>query len=281
MEKLKAYYWLCKPGIIYGNLLTAMAGFVVAAGWHIDFSLLAAVLGGTALIIASACIVNNYFDRRIDRVMERTSGRALVRGTVPTRNAFMLAALLGGSGFVILALWVNWLTVWVGVVGYVDYVILYGWSKRRTWHGTLVGSVSGSMPVVAGYTAVTGRLDGGALILFLILTFWQMPHFYAIAIRRLEDYKAAKIPVLPLVYGIKAAKIQVVAYIAAFFLAVLVLAFYGYAGVLYAVVMGTLAIGWLWRSLQGFRTSDDKKWATRVFLYSLILLPAFLVAVLI
>lgn len=281
VEVIKTYYWLCKPGIIYGNLLTAAAGFVVAAGRHIDFGLLAAVLAGTALIIASACVVNNYLDREIDKVMERTNWRALALGTIPPRNAFILAVILGFSGFAILVLWVNWLTVWVGVVGYIDYVIFYGWSKRHSWHGTLVGSVSGSAPVVAGYTAVTGHLDAGALILFLILTFWQMPHFYAIAIRRLKDYRAAKIPVLPAVHGIRATKIQMMVYIFLFLLAVLSLAVFGYAGAVYAAIMGVLALSWLARAAQGFRSSDNNQWAKKVFLYSLVLLPAFLAAVLI
>ncbi len=258
-----------------------MAGFVVAAGRHINGGLLVAVLSGTALVIASACIVNNYFDRRIDKVMERTNWRALALGTIPARNAFVLAAVLGLAGFTILALWVNWLTLWVGVIGYVDYVILYGWSKRRSWHGTLVGTVSGSTPVVAGYTAVTNQLDTGALILFLILTFWQMPHFYAIAIRRIKDYRAARIPVLPLARSVRAAKWQIIAYMAGFTIAVIALAWYGYAGKLYAAIMGLLALGWLVRGIQGFTTIDDTQWAKRVFLYSLIILPAFLVAVLV
>jgi protoheme IX farnesyltransferase len=281
VKQLRAYYHLTKPGIIRGNLLTAAAGFVVASGIHIDFVLLVETLAGIGLIIASACIINNYIDRNIDKAMARTKRRALVTGEISPRNALVSAAVLGLLGFIILAVHTNWLTVAVGLTGFVDYIIFYGLSKRRSWTGTLVGSISGAAPVVGGYTAVTGQFDAAALILFLILTFWQMPHFYAIALRRLKDYKAAGIPVLPAVRGERAVKVQMIAYMAAFVAAVLALSLAGYAGTFYMVTMGALSLGWLVVALRGWYAADTKKWATSVFLYSLILLPAFLVIILI
>jgi protoheme IX farnesyltransferase len=281
LKTLKAYYYLAKPGIIRGNLLTATAGFVVATGIHLDWWLLLATLSSIALIIGSACVINNYIDRDIDQKMHRTKKRATATGLITPRNTLVYAALLGISGFTILSIWTNWLTVLIGAIGYIDYVAIYTFSKRRTWHATLIGSICGSAPVVAGYTAVTGKFDTAALILLLILTFWQMPHFYAIAMRRLDDYKAANIPVLPAVRGTGAAKVQMVAYMLAFLVSVLALSLFGYAGLLYAVVMGALVVGWLVIALKGWQTTDTKSWATKVFLYSLILLPAFLCAILI
>lgn len=279
MGQVRAYYQLAKPGIIRGNLLTATAGFVVAAGRQPDLVLLAMTLLSITLIIASACAANNYLDRDIDAKMERTKRRATAAGAVPLTSVLIYASLLGVAGFVLLAFTTNWLTVLIGAIGYVDYVAIYTFSKRHTWHATLIGSVSGSTPVVAGYTAVSGRLDAAALILFLILTFWQMPHFYAIALRRLDDYRAASIPVLPAVRGARAAKLQIVAYMTVFLAAVLALWLTGYTGAIYGVLMGALAVGWLALALLGWRTTDTKRWADRVFLYSLILLPAFLIAV--
>lgn len=281
MNNLRAYYQLTKPGIIRGNLLTATAGFLVASGRHVDFLLLLETLAAIALIIASACMVNNCLDRNIDKVMERTRRRATVTGAVSVRRVLIVAAVLGLLGFLILAVHTNWLTVAIGLVGYVDYIIFYGIAKRRSWTGTLVGSISGSTPVVAGYTAVSGQFDGAALILFLILTFWQMPHFYAIALRRLDEYKAAGIPVLPAVRGTRSTKLQIVAYISVFLVAVLALGLFGYAGPLYTIVMVALAVGWLAIALNGWNRHDTKRWATQVFLYSLILLPAFLAVILI
>jgi len=281
MGRLRSYYYLAKPGIIRGNLMTATAGLVLASGRQIDFGLLVAVLVSIALIIGSACVVNNYIDRDIDKMMERTKKRATVTGKVSPRNTLIYAAALGIVGFTILAIWTNALTVLIGVIGYVDYVALYTFSKRRTWHATLIGSICGSTPVVAGYTAVSGQFDGGALILFLILTFWQMPHFYAIALRRLDEYKAAKIPVLPAIHGADATKSQMIVYMAAFLAAVLALGLAGYAGVFYVIVMGALSVGWLVVGLRGWNMKDTKRWATQVFLYSLVLLPAFALVILI
>ena len=280
MAKLRAYYLLAKPGIIRGNLLTATAGFLVASGRHIGWLLLLETLAGIALIIASACMVNNCLDRNIDKVMERTRSRATVTGDVSIQDVLIVAAVLGLLGFLILAVHTNWLTVVIGIIGYVDYIVLYGISKRRSWAGTLVGSISGSTPVVAGYTAVTGQFDGTAFILFLILTFWQMPHFYAIALRRLDEYKAAGIPVLPAVRGTKATKLQIIAYIGAFLMAVLALGLFGYAGPFYTITMTALAVGWLAVALSGWNKPGAKRWAKQVFLYSLILLPAFFVVIL-
>src|SRR6185312_1596924 len=140
-----------------------------------------------------------------------------------------------------------------GAIGFIDYVVLYGWSKRHSVHGTVVGSISGSMPVVAGYCAVTGRLDMGAFILFLILTLWQMPHFYAIAMYRAKDYAAAKIPVLPVVRGMHAAKVQIVAYVVAFTVAVASLSVFGYAGLTFRIVMLAVSAYWLYLGVCGFK----------------------------
>jgi protoheme IX farnesyltransferase len=195
---LRECYLLTKPGIIYGNALTAAGGFLLASKWHIDFKLFAATIIGTCLVIASACVINNYIDRGIDKKMKRTKGRATVTGKVSGRWAIAYGVVLGILGFSMLILFTSALVALIGLVAYVDYIALYGVSKRVSVHGTLVGSIAGASPPVAGYCAVTGHFDGGALIIFLIMVCWQMVHFYAIAIRRSSDYKAAGIPVLPL-----------------------------------------------------------------------------------
>lgn len=188
---------MTKPGIVYGNTLTATAGFLLGAKGAIDYWLLLATLAGIAFIIGSACVFNNYIDRDIDAKMVRTKKRALAHGLVPAGKAITYASLLGIIGFFILSLSTNFLTVALGTVAFFDYVVLYGISKRRTAYSTIVGSIAGAIPPAAGYTAVTNRLDGGAVLLFIILVFWQMPHFYAIAMYRYDDYKAAGLPVLP------------------------------------------------------------------------------------
>jgi protoheme IX farnesyltransferase len=247
---------------------------LLAAQGHVELGLVAATLAGTALIIACACVINNYLDREIDAKMERTSWRALAKGTISPWLALPYAALLGLIGFGLLIAYANGLTALLGLIGLFSYVVLYGLSKRRSVHGTLIGSISGSIPPVAGYAAVTDRLDTAALLLFLILTFWQMPHFFAIAIRRAKDYKAAGLPVLPVVRGNQAAKNQIIAYTLAFVIALFGLTLAGYTGWIYTLIAGLPSLYWLWIGLRGFSAKNDELWAKRVFLLSLVVIVA-------
>lgn len=272
---LKAYYTLTKPGIIYGNVLTACGGFLLASKGQVDAGLLVATMAGISLVIASACVINNLTDTNIDKKMARTKQRALASGAIPRRSAVVYAVILGLLGFSALAVYTNVLTVALGVLAIVDYVVLYAVAKRRSVHGTIVGSIAGALPATAGYTAVAGMFDLGALLIFLIMTFWQMPHFFAIAMFRLKDYRAAGIPVLPAVEGLKAAKLQIVAYVGAFLAAVVLLAAAGYAGWWYLVVMVGFGAVWLVKGLQGFTAPDDVRWARKMFGFSLLVLLAF------
>lgn len=273
--KVKTYYLLTKPGIIYGNLLTATGGFLLASKKDINFGLLLLTLLGIALVIGSACVVNNYLDRGLDKKMARTKKRALVSGDISPASALIYAIVLAIIGFFVLAKFTNLLTVCIGVIGFVDYVVLYAIGKRRSTLGTIIGSVSGAMPIVAGYTAVTNRFNDGALILFLILAFWQMPHFYAISLRRLKDYKAAGLPVLPAKKGARTTKIQILLYIAAFIAAIGALRIYGYAGWTFLIVMEVLGLKWLYMGVKGFQTDDDEKWGRKMFLFSLVVILTF------
>lgn len=274
-DRIKTYYQLTKPGIIYGNVLTTAAGFFVASKTHIDVLLFFAVMVGTACIIASACVCNNYMDREIDAKMERTKKRALVTGIVSGRSAFIFAIILGFIGLATLLIFTNILTVAVGVIGFIDYVFFYGLCKRRSVHGTLIGGVSGAMPIVAGYTAVTHTFDIGALLLFLILSFWQMPHFYAIAIYRMKDYAAASIPTFPIKKGLALTKIHIFIYLIGYVITTLLLTIIGLTGYVYFIVMLLMNGYWLWICSEGFFTKDSEKWAKKTFLVSLKSLTVF------
>ncbi len=269
---IKTYYQLTKPGIIYGNLLTATAGFLLASRGQVNLGLLLATLAGTSLVIASACVFNNYIDRRVDAMMARTRSRALVSGLISGQSAIIYATVLGLAGVLLLAMYTNSLTVGIGLVAFIDYVILYGIFKRHSPFGTIVGSISGAASIVAGYTAVTARFDTGAFLLFLILVLWQMPHFYAIAIYRFDDYAAAKIPVLPVKKGVAATKLRIPVYIVAFIMAATMLTSLGYAGYVYLTITVGLGLTWLWLSLQGYKTPDTKLWARQMFRFSLLVI---------
>ncbi|MEI6477770.1 MAG: heme o synthase [bacterium] len=276
---LKAYYVLAKPGIIYGNLITALAGFFLASDGHIQFGVLLAMAVGTSLVMGSGCVFNNYMDRRIDALMARTKQRALVTKTISKGAALTYGTVLGFLGAAILAYWTNPLAASVAVAGWILYVLVYGIAKRRTVHGTLIGSISGAVPPVIGYVAVSNRLDLAAFLLFLMLVFWQMPHFYGIAMYRLHDYAEAKIPVLPVVKGMRAAKVQSLVYIILFGLAAASPTIYGYTGYIYLAVMAVLSLAWLRVALTDFNGKFDAVWGRKVFRFSLVLITALSVMI--
>jgi heme o synthase len=268
-SSLKTYYWLAKPGIVYGNAITVTAGLFLAGKGHVGLALFLATLLGISLVMAGACVCNNYLDREIDTRMARTKKRALATGAISIRSALIYAAVLELIGFGCLIHCTNTLTVGIVAVGFVDYVILYGWAKRHSVHGTIVGSVAGAVPLVGGYEAVANHLGIEALLLFLIMALWQMPHFYAIAMYRLKDYKAAGIPVLPLQKGFRTTKMYILSYVTAFLIANLLLSWLGYTAYTYAIVMGLISLGWLGLGVKGFKALSDSRWARTMFLYSL------------
>ncbi|HJU49765.1 MAG TPA: heme o synthase [Pseudogulbenkiania sp.] len=270
--KLKRYLQVTKPGIIFGNLISTAGGFLLAARGHADLGLLLATVIGLSLVVASGCSLNNCIDRDIDSKMARTKNRVLVTGVMSFKAALLHGIVLGIAGFWTLWYWTNPLAFACALFGFVIYVGVYSlYMKRNSVYGTLVGSLSGAVPPVAGYCAVTGQFDMGAAILLLMFCLWQMPHSYAIAIFRFKDYEAANIPVLPVVKGISAAKQQIVLYILAFGAATAMLAFGGYVGYGYLAVACATSLWWLKMALSGYKSStDDRVWARQVFFFSII-----------
>jgi protoheme IX farnesyltransferase len=270
-SEVNKYYRLTKPGIVYSNAMTAAAGFLFASDGHVKLWNLLILLFGTSLIIASACVFNNYIDRGIDAKMKRTKKRATANGKISALSVNIYATILGVLGFAVLA-HTNLTTFLIGVLAFFSYVVLYGIAKRKTMHGTLVGTIPGAASLVAGYTAVSGRLDLATLLLFLIMLTWQMAHFYSIAIFRLKDYKSAGLPVMPVVKGVKSTKLQIIAYIFVFIIVTIDLSFFGYTGLSFLFVMSGLGMYWLFKAIDGFKVRSDTKWARDMFGYSLIVL---------
>lgn len=269
---IKPYLQVTKPGIIVGNLISVVGGFLLASKGSINGYLLILTLLGVSLVVASGCAFNNLIDRDIDPKMERTKNRVLVRGLASARVTFALATILGIAGFVVLYFGANPLAMWLSVMGFVVYVGIYSlYMKRHSVYGTLIGSLSGAAPPVIGYCAVSNNFDAGALILLAIFSLWQMPHSYAIAIYRFKDYQAANIPVLPVVKGIAVAKHHITFYIIAFMFATLMLSIGGYAGYKYLVVAAAVSVWWLCMALSGYKAqNNDRIWARKLFVFSII-----------
>lgn len=266
------YYLLTKPKIVLGNLVTLAAGFLLASKGTIDFLLFFETLFGLSLIMASACVFNNYIDRQMDKKMERTKNRALVTGLISPRNALLFATLLEILGTAILYFFTNLLTVYVAAFGFFVYVILYSLWKRHTIYGTAIGSVAGAIPPVVGYCAVSNHFDMGATILFTLLVLWQMPHFFAIALYHFDDYSAAGIPVLPIVKGISRTKIHMIIYVISFVLAAVMLTFFNYTGYIYLAVTTLVGLAWIWLSMQGFKNQNDQLWGKKMYQLSLLMI---------
>jgi protoheme IX farnesyltransferase len=141
-------------------------------------------------------------------------------------------------------------------------------------HGTLVGSISGAMPIVAGYLAVAGTIDAGAIIVFLMVFWWQMPEFYSISIYRRDEYKAAGVPVISVVKGKEHTRLQILVYTVLFVVTSLLLTVYGYTGWIYLGVMALLGGYWLGIGVRGLRTPDIDAWARRMFRFSMVMILA-------
>jgi protoheme IX farnesyltransferase len=268
--KLAMYYRLTKPGIIYGNCLTAIAGFFLASKNQLDIGLLVGMLVGLSLVVGSAGVLNNYFDSDIDARMERTKKRATASGQIGGLTVLAYSCLLLALGILCLGFFTNLKALLMALFGWLVYVGVYTPIKRRTVHATLVGSIAGAVPPVVGYVGVANKIDSPAWLLFLILVFWQMPHFYSIAIYRAKEYKAAGLPVLPLVKGVKAAKMQILIYLVGFLVTAGLLTVFGYTGYFY--LAGVLLVASLWLRLyfKGYRSKDSNRWARQMFGFSLL-----------
>ncbi|WP_147531868.1 heme o synthase [Bacillus marasmi] len=280
---LKDFLALIKIGIVNSNLITTFTGIWLALHFtdqrfldHLDIVLFTLI--GSSLIIAGSCVINNVYDRDIDHLMQRTKNRPTVTGRV---NPYWVIVL--GLAFIVIGLLFLLLTTVsaaiIGLVGVISYVGLYTmWSKRLYVSNTIVGSISGAVPPLIGWAAVDANLDIIAWILFFIMFAWQPPHFYALAMRRVEEYRAAGIPMLPVVKGFKTTKKHIILWIIAlmplpFFLTSL--------GIPFLILSTLLNVGWLALGIIGNKKFDDIKWAKLMFVYSLQYLTIMFVAMVI
>ncbi|QHW30759.1 protoheme IX farnesyltransferase [Paenibacillus rhizovicinus] len=278
---LKDYVALTKPGIIRLNAIAAFGGFWVASKWDIDWLLLLYMLIGSALTMASACVINNYWDRELDTKMERTKNRALPTKRLNPTGVLIYGIVLGIIGVTVLFTLVNPLTGWLGLLGFFVYVVIYTmWLKRTSTWSTSIGGVSGAMPPVIGYCAVTGVVDEGAWILFALLFLWQPAHFWSLAIRRVEEYRAAGFPLLPVVKGIPRTKLQMLPYILLLIPTGILMFAYDYVGYTYLIISLVCGIVWLVHTIMGIRATDTTKWARTNFLISInYLMVVFLIMI--
>ncbi|WP_121605632.1 heme o synthase [Virgibacillus sp. Bac332] len=262
-----------KTGIIKSNLIPMFAGLFLAI-YTYQYSLyeklpeILFAFVGTSLVIGAAGAFNNLYDRDIDEIMERTKNRPTVTGRIKPTYVLCLGILMSLVGIFTLVL-ATPLAGLLGFLGLFFYAVPYTmWSKRRTVYNTEIGSISGAMPPLIGWAAIYPDITHPAIIgLFIISIIWQMPHFYAIAIRKHKEYQAAGVPMLPVVKGIRRTYIQTNIYL------VVVVATSFLLGTLslgLQLVALLLSLSWLSLSIIGYHKMNSEKWAKSMFLFSLI-----------
>ncbi|MFF3102050.1 heme o synthase [Viridibacillus arvi] len=261
-----------KTGIIKSNLIPMIAGLTLALYKNqispFDKTLeIICALFGSALVIGAAGAFNNLYDRDIDAVMQRTKNRPTVTGTISAKTVLILAIAMTIIGLGALA-YATPMAALMGFIGLFVYVVPYTmWSKRRTIYNTEIGSISGAMPPLIGWAAISQDITHPAIIgLFVLTVLWQMPHFYAIAIRKHDDYKAANVPMLPVVKGMRRTYIQTNIYLVLLIGVSLLLGTLSIGLMLVALI---LSIWWLLISISGTKKENPEKWAKSMFIFSL------------
>lgn len=273
---------LIKIGIIKSNLITTFTGLWLALhfarlSFFNNLDVLFLTLVGTAMIIGGAGTLNNYFDRDIDHLMSRTKARPTVTGKIKASHVLLLGLGLVAVGTVLLAFTTVTAAI-IGLFGVFAYSVVYTFSKRHFVSNTIIGSFSGAVPPLIGWAAVDANLDVLAWVLFLIMFIWQPPHFYALAIRRCEEYREAGIPMLPVVKGFKRTKNSINFWV---LLLMPIPYFLMPLGMPIVILTIILNICWLLIGLYGYKMKDDIKWAKFMFVFSLNYLTILFVSMVI
>ena len=248
------FYALTKPRVVQLIVFCAIIGMLLAEpGWP-DWRLAGAATAGIWLVAAAAAAFNCLVEQQIDRRMQRTAWRPTAKGELSTRQALVFSAVLCAAGSAVLYVWVNPLTMWLTFATFVGYAVIYTVVlKPMTPQNIVIGGASGAMPPVLGWAAMTGTVGHEALILCLIIFLWTPPHFWALAMYRVEDYRKAGLPMLPITHGQEFTRLQVLLYTIVLFAATLLPFVFRMSGPLYlgvAVILGVgfIAYGWqLWR----------------------------------
>jgi heme o synthase len=280
---LKDFLALIKIGIVNSNLITVFTGLWLAFQFsdrHFlqELDVLVFTMAGSALIIAGSAAMNNFIDTDIDPLMASKKSRPTVTGRFKPSAVLALALSFIVIGEIFLFS-VSVSAGVLGIAGVLAYVVLYSmWSKRKHVSNTIVGSISGAIPPLIGYAAVEPALGMGAWALFLIMFIWQPPHFYALAMKRTEEYRAANIPMLPVVKGFHRTKKSMLAWVILLFPLPFLLMELGIGFIILATLLN---VGWLWLAIRGFKVEDDLKWAKTMFIYSLNYMTILFVSIII
>jgi len=264
---------ICKPRIALLVLVTTFAGMWLAASTALEFDLVLLTLLGTGLASAASGAFNNYVDREVDKLMARTRMRALPSSRLHPQQALWLGVMLSLWSFAILFYLVNPLTAILVQATTFFYVVIYTiWLKRSSPLCTEIGGIAGAMPPVIGWAAVTNDIGWPALMMFLIMFIWQPPHFWALALLRKDEYRQAKLPMLPVTHGDRATKIRMLIYTVALLPASLAMYWLQLVGPTYLILASILGITYLVLTIDFARKPITHKSTRKLFGFSILYL---------
>ena len=277
------FYALTKPRVVQLIVFCALIGMVLAVpgvpSW-LEVRLAAVACLGIWLVAGAAAAFNCVVEQHIDAKMKRTAWRPTAKGQLTNAKTLAFSAALCAAGSVLLYVWVNPLTMWLTFATFVGYAIIYTVIlKPLTPQNIVIGGASGAMPPVLGWAAMTGQVGPEAAILFLIIFLWTPPHFWALALYRVEDYRKSGLPMLPVTHGSEFTRLQILLYTFILFAACLMPFVYGMSGWLYLVVAVVLSIGFCLYAWWLLRNYSDAL-ARKTFRFSLIHLSVLFAALL-
>jgi heme o synthase len=281
---LHQFYALTKPRVVQLIVFCAFIGMVLAvpglpSSTQVGMAALACL--GIYLVAAAAAAFNCIVEKGIDAKMKRTAWRATANGQLGDGQTLLFSGVLCAAGSAVLYLWVNPLTMWLTFATFVGYALVYTVVlKPLTPQNIVIGGASGAMPPVLGWAAMTGDVGPEALILFLIIFLWTPPHFWALALYRVEEYRKSGLPMLPVTHGSEFTRLQIFLYTLVLFAACLLPFVYGMSSWLYLAVAVVLSMGFCWYALRLMRHYSDAL-ARETFRYSLIHLSVLFAALLI
>lgn len=275
-SRLADFVTLTKPELTFLSVVTAVAGAIVAPAESISIVTVLHVIAGTGLVGAGAGALNQFKEREYDAMMRRTEHRPLPSGRLLPWEALVFGIATSCLGLVDLALFTNVLAAFLAGVTLVTYLFLYTPLKRITPWSTVIGGIPGAIPPVIGWTAVTGEISPGAIILFAILFFWQMPHFFSLAWMYRKDYARAGYRMLTVIDSTgTSTSFQILVYSTLLLITSLLPGIFGYSGPLYVGVALLLGVGFIGTGIQLWISRSNEA-ARRVFFSSLIYLPVLL-----
>ena len=282
-SKVLQFYSLTKPRVVQLIVFCALIGMVLAVpgipGWP-EIKRAAIACSGIWLVAAAAAAFNCLVEQGIDSRMKRTSWRPTAQGQISNVLTLSFSVALCLAGSAILYLWVNPLTMWLTFATFVGYAVVYTVVlKPMTPQNIVIGGASGAMPPVLGWAAMTGAVGPEALILFLIIFLWTPPHFWALALYRVEDYRKAGLPMLPVTHGNAFTRLQIFLYTLVLFAACLLPFIFQMSGWLYLIAAVVLSVGFSWYAWRLLRNYSDAL-ARQTFRFSLVHLSVLFAALL-